>query len=168
MKMKHLFIAAAVSAFSGLSLMAESAAPATETPTTPAVTAAPKKGEGHGKMMQERLGLNEEQAQKLKALFDEAKQARESVKAEFEAIKTKEQQLRKEREALRTKVEQKHKEIIAKAKAFLTDEQYKKLMEMGENMKKRAGFGGRDGHRGPDAPGGQGCDKQMPPPPPAN
>jgi len=94
------------------------------------------KGE-HGRPMMDALGLNEEQAQQLRTVMEEAKQARESMKSEFEALRTKQQQLKKEHEALMAKAEQKRDEIMSKAKAFLNAEQYQKLQEFVKRMQER-------------------------------
>lgn len=122
MKLKHLITLTAMTV--ALSVPAFAQDDATPPPS-------PQKKEGdHGKKIMEMLKLNEDQAQKLKSLMEEVHKSRESMRSEFDALKEKEQQLRKEFNALRDKADKKSQEIMAKAKTFLTPEQYSKLESM--------------------------------------
>jgi|GEM_PF-3355123 len=126
MKKMHLWMAAAVVAWS-LPVMADEAA-------APAANAHPQ-GEVLAQTIKTKLGLSDDQYQKLQAVLKEASQAHAEIKPELEALRAKEKALMQEREALIAKVTKRQQEIIAKTKQFLTPEQYQQLMTIGAQLK---------------------------------
>ena len=74
-------------------------------------------------MFKEKLQLTDEQAKKLQVLLDELKKV-------FESMRDKDPGDESARKAAFEKIDKQRDEILVKAKAFLTADQYKKLTEM--------------------------------------
>ena len=123
MHFKSLFLAAVVSFIGVSTVMAQGPGGGPGGP--------PPGGEGGGPggpMMsadafKEKLQLTDEQAKKLQALLDELKKI-------FESMRGKDLSDESTRKAAFEKIDKQRDEIMAKAKDFLSADQYKKLTEM--------------------------------------
>jgi|GEM_PF-3310496 len=134
----------------GFPVLAENTASADVDSTAAPVGVKPEKGgrgHGHGEMLKEKLQLTDDQAKQLRTLMGEVRQAREGMKGELDALRTKHRQ---EMTALLAKIEAKRQEILAKAKAFLSAEQYQKLLELLSQRREKEKMAGE--HRKPIPP----------------
>ncbi len=140
-------MACAASLVAVQSTFAEDAVPADK----PAVAPGEHRRGGPGQMgdrgarMKEALGLSDEQAAKVKAIFEEAQPQMKAIVEDANLS----------REDKQAKMKVLRDAQNAKIKALLTEEQAKKFDEM-QAKRMQGGPGGRDGHGGPGGKGGKG------------